>query len=668
MTKESKETAGFLRLFCRVFSAALARNLRPRRGSKANLKLGMKKKLAQIKAVLGAAPTFQMLVSFGIALLLAAVALNVDLYRVEAYFYDLRMRWKGAESPHPDLVLLSMGDENNDASYSLEAHIKVLERLLKQKPKAILYMNKFDPTEVEIRPAAAERFVELALDAEEQGTRIYLGTEVDLSGEVLPPYPLSLLPHSPSILHKDGTMFGEDRVMRRALLTVFEEPSLHLRAAYPELSADELREKAQSVRGAYFYEPAGSWHVLTRYPDNTSVARGLYPRLRFTDILQGEDVATASGKIILVETLRRDAMNDYGYTPFSRVIYTNPRLVVHAAILDTILKDRGMVAVSNRVNAALTFLLALFLAFIAITMRPSRGVIALAILSGGLFLVSLALFRWGLWLPLVPPLLAMFFTYYLIVPYRAILEYKKRWEVQEKHDLLVQIEEMKGNFLSLMSHDLKTPVARIQGLAELVIRQGSLLPQQEEEMRQIIASTESLDKFISKILNLTRVESNEIKLNKRSKDVNKLLEQCVQKLDFQARQKGIRMNLALDPLFPIQVDAALIIQVFTNIIDNAIKYSPAGAEVRIISREVGDYVEVVIEDAGPGLDEDEKQQLFTKFFRGKSHPGDQTKGSGLGLYLSKYFIELHSGHVDAESQKGSGSRFLIQLPIQGGSA
>jgi signal transduction histidine kinase len=282
-----------------------------------------------------------------------------------------------------------------------------------------------------------------------------------------------------------------------------------------------------------------------------------------------------------------------------------------------------------------------------------------------LFLASLTIFKFGFWLPLVHPLLAMFFTYYLIVPYRAILEYKKRWEVQEKHDLLVQVEEMKGNFLSLMSHDLKTPVARIQGLAEMVLRQGGLLPAQQDELDQIISSTENLDKFISKILNLTKVESNEIKLNVKSKDINKILEQCVQKLAFQARSKDIAVDLELDPLFPILVDASLLIQVFTNIIDNAIKYSPPGSRIKVSSKEVaGKYIEVAIEDTGGGLEEHEVQQLFTKFFRGKSIPGDQSKGSGLGLYLSKYFIELHRGRVAAHSVKGSGSRFTIQLPIQ----
>jgi signal transduction histidine kinase len=626
----------------------------------------MKQKLSTLKALLGHLPASQFAMSFGIALLLAAAAVNTDLYRVEAFFYDLRMRWKGEELPHPDILLLSLGDQEADDSNSIEAQAKVLENLIAQKPKAILFLNRFDTTEIETKPAAAERFVSLAQGARAQGTRVYLGTEVDLSGEVLPPYPLSLLPHAPGMLHKDGTMFGEDKVMRRGLLTVVDEPVVHLHTAFPDLGAEELRTRATQMRGAYFYEPAKSWHLMIRFPGNTAQGKHNFPRISFKDALMGQNLSRAEGKIILVEAWRPDAMNDYAYTPYSRVVYENPRLVVHAALLDTILKNQGMRVGSRNIDAILTFLLALSLAFIAVTMQPARGVFALALFSGGLFVVSLLLFRWGYWLPLVHPLLAMFFTYYLIVPYRAILEYKKRWEVQEKHDLLVEVEEMKGNFLSLMSHDLKTPVARIQGLSELVLRQGHLLPQQEMEMKQIIASTESLDKFISKILNLTKVESNEIKLNKKAKDINKILEQCVKKLEFQAKTKGVEVSLDLDPLFPVQLDAALIIQVFTNLIDNAIKYSPPGSRVTISSKEVGDFVEVRVEDNGPGMDPDETRQLFTKFFRGKSHPGDESKGSGLGLYLAKFFIELHRGRVEAQSEIGSGSKFLVQLPISGG--
>jgi signal transduction histidine kinase len=613
--------------------------------------------------------TSKVVMSFGISLILATVSLNTDLYRVEAFFYDLRMRWKGNEPAHPEIMLMYLREKKSVESPVLEdnldSHLKVLEQVVKRRPKAIVYLNKFDPVDIETKPAVADKFVALAQEAESQGTRVYFGTDIDLSGEVLPPYPLSLLPHFPATLHKDEPIFAEDKVMRRALLTVLKEPTIHMRVAFPEMTREELLEKAKFVRGSYYYGPAKERFMMIRFPQSTATAQGAFPAIEFSNALEGKDLDGVEGKILLVHSMRKEEINDYVFTPYSRMVYTNPRVLMHASILDTLLKNKGIVPVRPAVDAVLTFMLALVLAFTAITMSPSRGVAALISLSGALFLSSLILFRYGYWLPLVHPLLAMFFTYYLIVPYRAILEYKKRWEVQEKHDLLVQVEELKGNFLSLMSHDLKTPVARIQGLAEMVLRQGGLLPAQEDEIRQIISSTENLDKFISKILNLTKVESNEIKLNKKSKDINKIIEQCVQKLEFQAKAKEIGVELNLDPLFPIQVDASLMIQVFTNMIDNAIKYSPPGAKVTISSREASDFVEVTIEDTGTGLSEQEQQQLFTKFFRGSAIPGDQVKGSGLGLYLSKYFIELHNGSVQATSQKGSGSKFMIQLPIEG---
>ena len=601
----------------------------------------------------------------GVALVISILTLNLNLFRVEAYLYDIRMRLKGDQKPDSRIVLVALDEE-----MSIQDHLVALQNILKQKPASIAYLNQFDAADIDGNPAAAEKFAQTAMRAGAAGTNVFLGTEIDLSGEVLSPYPLSLLAHAPSLLHKDGTIFGEDKVVRRAVLTVFGEPSLHLRLAHPQLSRDALLEKAERVAGSYLFKPADSWHVLIRYPSNTNIEdeKSAFPLYDFSDLLEKESVPNLEGKIVLVDFLRREAINDFVFTPYSRITYKNPRLLVHASILNTLLQNDGISIASKKVDVFITVFLAFVLSYITIMFSPTRGVISLLILSSILFLFSLIVFSWaGIWLRLVHPLFAMFFTYYLIVPYRAILEYKKRWEVQQKHDLLIQVEEMKGNFLSLMSHDLKTPVARIQGLAEMVLRQGGLNDSQKSEMSQIVESTENLDKFISKILNLTKVESNEIQINRKSKDINKILEQCAKKLEFHAQSKNIDLQLRLDPLFPIQADAALLIQVFTNIIDNAIKYSPANSKIEVSSREVGDQVEVVVKDSGPGLDEAESQQLFTKFFRGKSHPGDSTKGSGLGLYLSKYFIEMHDGSIEAETKKGEGSKFIVKLPIQSNS-
>ncbi|RZA08029.1 MAG: CHASE2 domain-containing protein, partial [Proteobacteria bacterium] len=317
----------------------------------------MKQLFFKLREAIRPVPRSQLTLSFGIAFLLAFLALNTDLFRVEGFFYDLRMRLKGAEAPSAEILLLPLGDRPLTSPASIDSiatHRVVLEKLIAQKPRAIVYLNRFDPAEIETRPGEAEGFVALAREAERQGIKIFLGSDVDLSGEVLPPYPLSLLPHYPSILHKDGTMFAEDKVMRRTLLTAFEKPTIHLRAAYPDLSDAELMAKAPLVRGAYYYKEADAYHVLIRFPRNTAAGVNGFARLSFADAFEGKGLELAAGKIILVETMRKEPMNDYAYTPYSRDTYTNPRLVVHGASLDSLLKDEGIVLMSRNFDAGLT--------------------------------------------------------------------------------------------------------------------------------------------------------------------------------------------------------------------------------------------------------------------------------------------------------------------------
>ncbi len=326
-----------------------------------------KHKLTKIMDLAKPLFTSKMFMSFGISFLLAIVSLNTDLYRVEAFFYDLRMRWKGSELAHPDIVLMYLREkkavDSPELEDNLESHLKALENLVKQKPRAIVYLNKFDPVDIETKPEIADRFVEVAQKAEAQGIRISFGTDVDLSGEVLPPYPLSLLPHYPSILHKDDTIFAEDKVMRRALLTILKEPSIHMRVAFPDMTKDELLEKARQVRGSYYFGPARERFLMIRYPQTTAKATNAFPSIEFANVIEGKDTETVAGKILLVHSMRKEAINDYVFTPFSRSVYTNPRVLVHASILDTLLKNKGMIPVRRAVDALDDLLLGVAAAF-----------------------------------------------------------------------------------------------------------------------------------------------------------------------------------------------------------------------------------------------------------------------------------------------------------------
>ena len=130
-----------------------------------------------------------------------------------------------------------------------------------------------------------------------------------------------------------------------------------------------------------------------------------------------------------------------------------------------------------------------------------------------------------------------------------------------------------------------------------------------------------------------------------------------------AREKQIEIQTKLEPLFSFKFDVKLIQQVIANLVENAIKYSPEGSLVTLTSKEDGSWVRVSVIDEGYGISVEDQDKLFTKFFRG-SDPKTQTeKGTGLGLYLVKYFVELHEGFVNLNSQVEKGSVFTISLPI-----
>jgi signal transduction histidine kinase len=140
----------------------------------------------------------------------------------------------------------------------------------------------------------------------------------------------------------------------------------------------------------------------------------------------------------------------------------------------------------------------------------------------------------------------------------------------------------------------------------------------------------------------------------------------VKKLSFQASRKGITLETDLEPLFPIAVDLALVGKILANLVDNAIKYSPEGTTVTILSKESvkrPGFIEIAVQDEGYGVREEDLKNLFHKFYRPQNDQTMQTKGYGLGLYLSRFFAEMHGGGLEATSERGNGSTFTLYLPI-----
>lgn len=610
------------------------------------------------------------------AALLTAFLMNIEFNWVESSLYDLRMRLGSQPKPSSDIVLISIDDKtltqlDELSPVPLDHHVRLLEQLEQMRPRAIGYLvdtNRVAQTYPDqVKGNWGTRFVNIASRFEEQGIPFILGTPFDINGEVVPPFPLSVVPHAISVIHKDGNVFGEDKITRRALLTLYGKPTFHLELAHRLTGRDlDVPIRGQftdpAIEASYFFF---RYHGATGYGPRAVNESG-YKVLSMIDVVEGRiPTNEIKGKTILIGSMSRTDSEDYTFTPYSNRSFTNPKLIVHANILDALMENRGIVRSPDWLNWVTTFLLTVFVIWSVFTYTPLYGVFNTILLAFGFLVVGQLLFSIReLWIRESQPLIGILLAYYLAVPYRLIQEYKRRWDYQQKNEILMQVEEMKTNFLRLVTHDLKTPVARIQGLAEMVLRRSAerLGEHEQENLRHIMNSTDELNHFITSVLELTKVESNRVTLNLESKDVNQVLERIIERFDAQSKNMKIGIRTDLEPLFPIRMDVSLITKVLTNIIDNALKYSTSGSEILIRTRDLGATLEISVIDQGIGLSEDELQNLFTRFYRAKNDQTAKNAGTGLGLYLTKFFVEAHCGRVEVTSSQGSGSEFRIILP------
>ena len=612
--------------------------------------------------------------SIGLTLLL----LSFDFHFLEANLYDLRVTHGFQRLPSPNIVLITLDDATTKefdelAPLSLDLHTKFLEILESNfAPKAIGYlvdMNHVHQMNPELfQKEWGNRFFQAAERLNRRGTPFLLGTPFDITGEILPPLPLHSLPHAVAVVHKDGNVFSGDKITRRALLSLYDKPAFHLALAQKLDATSSLSFPPGSfyvpeVDGRFFFFPYHRSTVLNhRNPNDLA-----YSRYSFGDILNRRlDPGVLQDKIVLIGTLNTNDSSDYALTPYSKNSFTNPKLVVHANILDAILHQEGIRPIAAFWNWLITFVVIHFVLGWILSSTPVYGVSATLGLAFAFTLLSQFLFyAKGLWIRESQPLMGIFVGYYLAVPYRLIREYKTRWSYQRKNELLLQVEELKTNFLSLVTHDLKTPVARIQGLAEVLLRNShvQLGSENQETLRHILVSTEELNHFISSTLELSKVESNRIPIKFESKDVNQLLEKSIQEFRVPAQAKNVQILCDLEPLFPVRLDSSLISKVFNNLIDNALKYSSPNSTIQVKSEEKDNWIIVSVKDQGIGMTLEEQQSLFTRFYRAKNDATLSVSGTGLGLYLTKYFIEVHQGRVEVHSEKNSGSTFRIFLPL-----
>jgi len=229
-----------------------------------------------------------------------------------------------------------------------------------------------------------------------------------------------------------------------------------------------------------------------------------------------------------------------------------------------------------------------------------------------------------------------------------------------------QIQQMKNDFVSHVSHELKTPLASITAYSEMLVDGETNDEEMRKEFYSVIQNqAQRLSRLIEDILNTSRIESGLIKVNKEPLSLTMLIEEQMQMIKSYAEEKNIEI-IGQKPIVFDQVyaDKDMISQVIVNLLSNAVKYTPSGGTVKIQTEvdEVASLVRVSVEDTGVGIPEDEVEHVFEKFYRVNANK-KQAKGTGLGLNLVKQIVEtVHAGRVFVTSQIGKGSTFGFELP------
>jgi PAS domain S-box-containing protein len=225
------------------------------------------------------------------------------------------------------------------------------------------------------------------------------------------------------------------------------------------------------------------------------------------------------------------------------------------------------------------------------------------------------------------------------------------------------LDRMKDDFVGTVSHELRTPLTAIRGFIELVAdgEAGPVTDTQREFLQIAGRNSDKLGVLINDLIDMNLIESRRLDIRRGPLDLAEVLSDVASTFRTMAQSKGLTFREDVQQLPRISGDGRRLVQVFSNLVSNAIKYTPIG-EVGIRAAPCPGGVGVTIHDSGIGLTAEEKAQLFTRFFRGRSPVVAEAGGTGLGLVIAKAIIERHQGTITVESQAGMGTRFLVTLP------
>ncbi|MRH42886.1 PAS domain-containing protein [Aquibacillus halophilus] len=235
------------------------------------------------------------------------------------------------------------------------------------------------------------------------------------------------------------------------------------------------------------------------------------------------------------------------------------------------------------------------------------------------------------------------------------------------HDIteLKRSEQTRKDFVANVSHELKTPMTSIRGFAETLL-DGAM---EEEELREqfltiILNESQRLQTLVHDLLELSKLEHDELKLNRKLINISSLLDDILPIVSHQAQQKNITFNTTVKNTIEIVADPERLKQVFINLINNAINYTPNNGNISLSIETIDMFVRIIVSDNGIGISEESRDRIFERFYRVDKARSRNTGGTGLGLAIVKHIVEAHQGSIKVESKIDKGTTFCILLPKQ----
>jgi signal transduction histidine kinase len=244
-------------------------------------------------------------------------------------------------------------------------------------------------------------------------------------------------------------------------------------------------------------------------------------------------------------------------------------------------------------------------------------------------------------------------------------------QIKEREERLTELDRLKSEFVSSVSHELKTPLTTIKLLAHLLQRTDVAEEEKLDFSKTITVECDRQIDFVGNLLDLSRIESGSYRLRKARVDVPSLISSCVDIERYHVESQALKLTTDVPSELPaVSGDLEALRRVIRSLIDNAVKYTPSG-QILISAREVDGGVMINVKDTGKGIAEGDLPHIFKKFYRAASEsndgteslPGTAASGVGLGLYLAQHIVAQLDGTISVESTEGVGTTFSLFLPL-----